>query len=247
MQVYENNAFYSVSDSLVPEIPLKIVLNGQNLATMACSPEGYRELALGFLISEGLMSRTDQLINIVVDREIVYVEVDSPAARQVMSKAPFINTCSGRGMGDDPVSPAIPVSQSDYRFSAQNLLKLITKLDRTSFTFQKTGGVHSAALGWEEDLLIRYEDIGRHNAVDKVFGRAYLDKVPLYDKCLVLSGRIAAEIVSKAIRHGVPLILSRSAPTLRAVELADASDMAIVGFARGERFNAYCHWEKIVP
>ncbi|HWP96320.1 MAG TPA: formate dehydrogenase accessory sulfurtransferase FdhD [Syntrophomonadaceae bacterium] len=246
MRLYENNDFHTISDPLVLEVPMKIVVNGRNLATLACSPEAFEELAVGFLISEGLLSGTDKVNKITVDQNTVYIELDCLPEAQTKEEGRFINTCSGRGLQSDPISQPIPMCDNGYRFSAQNLLHLITSLDETSFTFQRTGGVHSAALGWGSELLIRYEDIGRHNAVDKVFGRAYLNHVPLYDKCLLLSGRIAAEIVSKALRHGVSLVVSRSAPTLRAVELAEASGMTIVGFARGKRFNTYCHWERII-
>jgi FdhD protein len=91
-----------------------------------------------------------------------------------------------------------------------------------------------------------YEDIGRHNAVDKVLGFAFINNISTDDKCLLLSGRIASEILIKAARGNIPLVLSRSAPTGLTIELADEMDIAVVGFARGQRFSIYSHEEKII-
>jgi voltage-gated potassium channel Kch len=93
--------------------------------------------------------------------------------------------------------------------------------------------------------LVRYEDIGRHNAVDKVIGHAFLRQIPLHDKCLFLSGRIASEILYKVARAGFPMIVSRSAPTFKAVEQAEQLGITVVGFARGPRFNLYCHEHRV--
>lgn len=243
MRLYKNGSFQPMNDLLVLEVPLQVVLNNVNQVIMACSPEGFEELAVGFLISEGILSRTDVIQSIDVEEQTVYIKTNRPLGEVKVQQSVFINTCSGRGLGQEPLVSAS--YDRNYTFNPANLLELIRKLDETSYTFQRTGGVHSAALGGGTDLILRYEDIGRHNAVDKVLGQSYLKQIPLYDKCLVLSGRIAGEIVIKSIRHGIPLILSRSAPTFRAVELADKAGLTIIGFARGEKFNAYCHWDRI--
>jgi FdhD protein len=139
----------------------------------------------------------------------------------------------------------LPAEAEPVCYSPAHLLKVINELDATSYTFQQTGGVHSAGLADNRQLLFRYEDIGRHNAVDKVIGQAFLQQIDLSDKCLLLSGRIAAEILMKTARNGIPLILSRSAPTMMAVETAEKLGLTVVGFARGQRFNLYCQSERI--
>jgi FdhD protein len=123
---------------------------------------------------------------------------------------------------------------------------MINQLEDKSVTFHRTGGVHSAALADASGLLCMYEDIGRHNAVDKVLGYAFINNISTDDKCLLLSGRIASEILIKAARGNIPLVLSRSAPTGLTIELADEMDIAVVGFARGQRFSIYSHKEKII-
>ena len=100
---------------------------------------------------------------------------------------------------------------------------------------------------WQiENMFVMYEDIGRHNAVDRVLGYAFLNRIDTSDKILLLSGRISSEILIKAARRGVPLVVSRSAPTKLALELADQFGVTVVGFARGERFSIYSHKERII-
>ncbi len=127
----------------------------------------------------------------------------------------------------------------------RQLLHLIGLLEEESTTFRKTGGVHSAALGDSKGMLVRYEDIGRHNAVDRILGYAFLNRIDPKDKCLLLSGRISSEILIKAAHYGIPVVVSRSAPTFLAVELADEFNLAVVGFARGERLTVYSHPERV--
>ncbi len=137
--------------------------------------------------------------------------------------------------------------QSTVQFTASHLLNLINRLEDNSATFRLTGGVHSAALADNAEMLVMYEDIGRHNAVDKAMGYAFLNRISFDDKCIMLSGRISSEILIKAAHRGMPLVLSRSAPTLLAVELAEQLNITVVGFARGQRLNIYTHGERVMP
>lgn len=245
MEKYEHKRLTPICDPIVLEVPLTIFLNEVELITMACSPDAYPQLAVGYLLSEGIINQNSKIKNLDVDGNTIRITAEgvSPCTN---STAHSLNTCSGKGFKIICNSKEEIACCSQHYFNAEDLLHLIRILDETSHTFKRTGGVHSAALGYKSELLIRYEDIGRHNAVDKVFGNAFLNGIEVNDKCLVLSGRIASEILTKAFRNGVPLILSRSAPTLKAVELADKYGMTIVGFARGSRFNVYSHSEKIL-
>lgn len=245
MKVYRNGTLEDIADPLVIETQVTIVLNGSELASLACSPANLEELAVGYLVSEGVLSPGQSIDSlqpgpgrsILIEANIA----SGPATERVR----VINTCMGRGWTSPGRPETLKGSQSQYWFKAGDLLTVINELNTMSETFRLTGGVHSAGLGQGSDLLVRFEDIGRHNAVDKVFGFAFINNIPMDDKYLVLSGRIAGEILTKAVRSGVSLILSRSAPTLKTVELADELGLTIVGFARGERFNVYTHWDRI--
>jgi FdhD protein len=135
--------------------------------------------------------------------------------------------------------------EAEVQFTAQHLLNLINTLEERSATFRLTGGVHSAAMADQDEILCMFEDIGRHNAVDKVIGYAFLNEINPGDKCLLLSGRVASEILIKAARAGFPLILSRSAPTELTIEIAEDLNLTVVGFARGKKFTIYSHPERV--
>jgi FdhD protein len=167
-----------------------------------------------------------------------------------MKTSRHINTCNGKGHAGLPFGSEIepvPLLANVEPVRADQLLHLISLLEEKSVIFRRTGGVHSAALADRNGFLARYEDVGRHNAVDKTLGYALLNRVNPVDKILVLSGRIASEILLKAARSRIPLVLSRSAPTYLAVELAEKLGITVVGFARGDKLNVYSHMQRVLP
>jgi len=230
---------------------MTVFLNDTELATLICSPGSHEELAAGFLLSEGLVRFPSDIKEIAFHEEdgLLWVETTCPVPEAENFLRRQIASCCGKGRAApyfiNDARQLQPV-QSASRFAAPDLLRLIGLLEEKSASFRLTGGVHSAALADSTDLLVMYEDIGRHNAVDKVLGYAFLNRIVTGDKCLLLSGRVSSEILIKAARMGLPLVVSRSAPTLLAVELADQYGVALVGFARGERLSVYSHEEKVM-
>lgn len=241
IQLYDQGSWKTFDDELVTEEHLQIILNGQKLVSMACTPEHTRELAVGYLFSEGFISHYDDLSAVKMTHPLL-VEVETTEAIE-FSSPQQINTCMGRDSGI-PVKRH-PHPDDHHLWSPVHLLQLIEELDANSVIFKKTGGVHGAAIGDRQGTLARFDDIGRHNALDKVIGYTFLQQIPLHDKCLLLSGRIASEILFKLARAGFPMIVSRSAPTFKAVEEAEKLGITVVGFARNQRFNLYCHGERI--
>ncbi|MGE5379923.1 MAG: formate dehydrogenase accessory sulfurtransferase FdhD [Methylocystaceae bacterium] len=240
---YQPDGLAAVDDVVVEETEITIVLNGQLLVALACSPRAYPELAVGYLLAEGWLNRFDQLESLEVKENQVWIEADA-AKSIVVPDIWHINTCLGRCQSN--TQGIKPVDESSSRFKPEHLLTLAARLNEESPVFKKTGGTHIAGLGQEDNLVVSYEDIGRHNAVDKTLGFAFLQKVSLQDKCLALSGRIAGEILLKAARSGIGLILSRSAPTSKTVSLAEQLGITIVGFARGNQFNVYTYPERVL-
>lgn len=236
---------------IVNEIPLTVYLNDSELATLICSPGGHNELAAGFLLSEGLVREPSDINEITFNEEdgLIWVETNRPVPEAENFLRRQIASCCGKGRAllyfVNDARQLEPV-QSAYQFTAPDILRLIGLLDKSSDAFRLTGGVHSAALADKKDLLVICEDIGRHNAVDKVMGYAFLNRINTNDKCLLLSGRVSSEILIKAARTGLPLVVSRSAPTFLAVDLADQYNVTLVGFARGEKLSVYSHEERIM-
>ncbi|MBP7332698.1 MAG: formate dehydrogenase accessory protein [Firmicutes bacterium ADurb.Bin373] len=248
---YKQGVLQPENAMVVNEIPLTVFLNDTELATLICSPGAYKELAVGFLLSEGLLQDLSDIKEITYNEKdgLLWVETALPVPQTENFLRRQIASCCGKGRAAlyfvNDASQLEPV-QSECLFSASLIPKLINLLEEKSATFKLTGGVHGAALANRENMFVMYEDIGRHNAVDRVLGYAFLNRIDTSDKILLLSGRISSEILIKAARRGVPLVVSRSAPTKLALELADQFGVTVVGFARGERFSIYSHKERII-
>jgi len=132
------------------------------------------------------------------------------------------------------------------RITAGEVQALMKEFRSTSALFMKTGGVHSAALADSNGILLFSEDIGRHNAVDKLIGKAFLANIPVEDKILLSSGRISGEIMTKVIRNHIPIMISRTAPTCMSITYAEDHGVTLIGFARSNRMNIYTHPHRIV-
>lgn len=135
---------------------------------------------------------------------------------------------------------------STMRVQGEDLIRIINKFNKSSDIFLSTGGVHSASLSDGKGILLFHEDVGRHNAIDKVIGEAFVKDICLLDKLIITSGRISSEMLIKASKREIPMIVSRSAPTDLAINLGKQLGITIVGFARGKRMNIYSHEQRIV-
>jgi FdhD protein len=238
------------TDRVVLETPLTIFLNDHEFITLLCSPDNLDCLAVGFLRSEGLIERAADIEKIDVDVEKGFVYLKTAAKDDLINKLygkRMITSGCGKGSLffnalDSLQSKRI---ESPLQVKAEEILKLVGAVQDKALLFKSTGGVHSAALAERDQILFYSEDIGRHNAVDKIVGECILKDISLEDKILLTSGRISSEIVIKGAKLGLPLIVSRSAPTSLAVELARETGITLVGFARGKRLNIYSHSVRI--
>ena len=240
----------SIEDMVAKESPLTIILNNRELVTLLCSPENLRYLAVGFLFSEGLLKSKDEIKKIMVDdrRGVVRVETEGdeePASDALFKR--FITSGCGRGASFYSAIDAqdqVKV-ESQVKISTLEVLALVHEFQHRSQIYRSTGGVHSAALCDIRDVLVFGEDIGRHNAVDKIFGSCILNDIATDDHIIITSGRISSEILLKIARRNVPIIVSKSAPTNLGVRLANDLGVTLVGFVRGKRMNVYTHDERI--
>jgi len=241
----------SIEDVVAREFPLTVILNNQELVTLLCSPTDLRYLAIGFLSSEGLIGDKDEIKQIMVDdrRGVVRVETkeDNALANELVFKR-FIT--SGCGRGASFYSAADVQNQmkveSRTQISTHNVLSLVHDFQHRSEVFRATGGVHSAALSDTENILLFNEDIGRHNAIDKIFGECLLKDIPTNERIVITSGRISSEILLKVAKRNIPILISKSAPTDLGVKLANDLGITLLGFVRGKRLNAYTNDWRIV-
>lgn len=258
-------------DALAVEEPMEIrlVFRGtkrpsvQRLAVTMRTPGNDFELAAGFLFTEGVVRNPDDLDHLAYSpdcpseeaRNLVDVHlqpgvsVDLPRVRRAFTATSSCGLC-GKASLDAVRARGLPLLPNGRpRMSPEDLPRLPDRLRTTQAVFQATGGIHAAGLfDARGRLLSSREDIGRHNAVDKVLGREFLEgRVPLSDRVLVVSGRAGFEIVQKAAVAGVPFVVAVGAPSSLAVELAKEVGMTLVGFARGTSFNVYAGEGRVCP
>ncbi|MEU3027229.1 formate dehydrogenase accessory sulfurtransferase FdhD [Streptomyces incarnatus] len=251
-------------DTLVAEEPLEIRLNGKPLAITMRTPGDDFALAAGFLVSEGVLAATSDLQNIVycagatADGSNTYNVVDVKTAPDV-SLPDFtlernVYTSSSCGLCGKTSLDAVrttarwPIADSPrLRVTPELLAELPERLREAQRVFDRTGGLHAAALFTEDgELLDIKEDVGRHNAVDKLVGRALQDGgLPLSRTVLLVSGRASFELAQKAVMAGIPLLAAVSAPSSLAVDLATETGLTLVGFLRGSSMNVYAGDDRI--
>jgi FdhD protein len=251
-------------DYLAAEEPLEIRLGDEPLSVAMRTPGHDLELAAGFLFTEGLIQERSQLIalenlanengsqngsknaNVVQARISPETSPDMDKMRRNFFAASSCGIC-GKASIDAIRSRTLTAPNPVFRLDAEILVRLPEKLRSAQNVFERTGGLHAAALfDPRGELLVLREDIGRHNAVDKVIGWALLEnRVPIADSILLVSGRGGFEIVQKAIVAGLPVVASVSAPSSLAVQLARELRLTLIGFLRGRRFVIYSGEERI--
>jgi len=256
----------SRTDVLAEEEPLEIRLAGFSVAVTMRTPGHDRELAAGFLFTEGIIHTADDIDTISAcqtdDSEsqgnIINVNPRDPAIVDPSRWQRNFFTTSSCGIcgkaSIESLRQEAPPIRSALSVPYKTLYGLEEQLRGAQSTFDRTGGLHGAGLfDAGGRLLVAREDVGRHNAVDKVIGHALLGEAgahvhppPLSDLLLMVSGRLSFEIVQKALMAGIPLVAAVSAPSSLAVELARSADMTLVGFLRHGRFNVYAGQHRII-
>ena len=202
-------------DITTMEFALTIILNNQELVTLLCSPADLKYLAIGFLVSEGLLNSKDEIKKIVVDdqRGVVRVETeeDKGLASQLLFKRLITSGC-GRGASFYSAADAKNQArvESQIVISVPQVFALVKEFQHRSQVYKATGGVHSAALCDTKNIILFSEDIGRHNAIDKIFGECMLTDLPTEDRLIITSGRISSEILFKVAKRNIPILISKS-------------------------------------
>jgi FdhD protein len=248
-------ARHEARDTVAIESPLQVLVNGAPFAVIMRTPGFDAELATGFLFSEGMIGSAADVTRLhsgTLESGRAFVEATLPgvdvttgtAARRVTMNA-ACGLC-GR-VTVDSLDVAFPAIELNWSVTPAIIASLPDRLAQSQAVFAQTGGLHAAGLFTPHgELILTAEDVGRHNAVDKVIGRLLLeDRMPLDMYMLFVSGRTSYEIVQKACLAGIPLLAAVSAPSSLAVELADRTSMTLLGFVRGGRFNIYSHRERI--
>jgi FdhD protein len=235
---------------VIAESPITLFLNDQEVVTLLATPVNLKELAVGFLLSEGWLQQAKPIKKIEVDPAgvvRVWVNYRNPLTKKLFLRRTITSGC-GRGTIFYNVLDSLGAKKirSSAKISQAQVSQLMQKLSRRSVLYPKSGSVHGAALATKGRILVFCEDIGRHNAVDKIFGTAFLQGISPSGKILLTSGRISSEILVKAIKRQVPFLFSYSGPTALAVDMAREMGVTLIGYVRGKGMRIYSHGERVV-
>jgi FdhD protein len=253
---YTAGATFEKLDAVAAEAPLEIRVEGHSVAVVMRTPGHDRELAAGFLLTENLVRTCDDIFDITqcgssAADHVVNVTLRNPATFDAAKLTRHVFSSSSCGVCSkasiDAVRQQFAAVESDCRVTANTILAMPERLRAQQQTFAQTGGLHACALfALEGHLLTVREDVGRHNALDKLIGQALFEgALPLRDRVLFLSGRVSFEMMQKALAAEIPIVAAISAPTTLAVEFARESKQTLIGFVRGETMNVYAGAERI--
>jgi FdhD protein len=245
-------------DLVTEEISLKLLAGDRRIAVLMCSPGDLEDLVRGFFYTNGFIQTAGQIHRMVVNRATwsAFVQLAPEIDPGGFRLSGVIGSACGAALpveadNEGPEEEresrerGVGTTGEGLRVRPEQIIALMREFRDRSQLHRQTGGVHAAALAEPAGVLVFREDIGRHNAVDKVIGAALLQELSFEDKLLLTSGRLSSEILHKAAACALPVVVSRSAPTDRCVEAARERNITLIGFARGSRMNVYSARQRI--
>ncbi len=236
----------TISDSVAEEVPFHLFVNAAFWATILCSPTNLKELSVGHLLSEGILKSIDEIDEVTLKETEGSCNVKLKPGIRAEDRVRLsrlhqrvITSACGAGSPYQYTGKS-PVVDSDMRVKAKVVFDCVNELNFKAEGFRKTGGLHVAAIYRADGSLVALaEDVGRHNAVDKVIGMAALIKVDFGVCFLALSGRMSGDVVFKAAKVGLPIVASLSAALSSGVAMGRDANLTLAGFVRGKRMNIY--------
>ena len=267
---YDGQCALPVRRPVIAETPWVLYLDRRELVTFMCSPVGLQHLALGFLISEGMIERLADVwqLKVYLDEDRVYMYfpdagLDGELAMRTCEEASgsidvrlrrpsparpekrILTSGCGGGVTFDDLSGDRPPLQSDLRINPVQISMLMRQLNESATLYRASRGVHTSALADDARLLVLAEDVGRHNTLDKIRGACLLGNIPTRDRILVSSGRISSEMITKARKMETPIVISRTSPTVTSIRLAKAWNITLIGYVRGRQMRVYTGAERV--
>ncbi|MCL2437713.1 MAG: formate dehydrogenase accessory sulfurtransferase FdhD [Coriobacteriia bacterium] len=235
--------------SIPTESPFTVYLNDVEIATVQASDGDLEDMAVGFLLAEGLLHDRTALKSVDLDakRGLIYVSSSELVPEDLVYRTRYITSGCGKGVTFSSLGHARGLEKITHKLkvSPHDLYYWMSELSKRSAEHRERGGYHSCGLVFSGELQLVREDIGRHNAVDKLLGHAWLEGMPIEQGIVLVSGRISYEMIVKAAKSKIPFVASRSAATDLAVEIAQDLGITLVGYVRGGKMVAYTHPDRI--
>ena len=235
-----------VSGEVVREQPLTVTVNGERFLTLLCSPQKLEALVVGYLWMEQVIASPEEVAGLDVSVVDGRAEVTLTHPVTLPTERILTSGCGG-GITFRIDHRLFPRLHSTLRVAPEQVAARMRDLIAAAVHYKESRGIHGAALADTERLLVVAEDVGRHNAVDKVKGEALLRGIPTEDRLLLSTGRVSSEMLLKAARMGVPLVASRTSPTEMAVALAEQLGITVCGYVRSDGMNLYAGAALLLP
>ena len=246
-KVNPSGIFSASDDCVVKEERIAFYLNGKKLLSVMSIPKEQDYHIVGFLMSEGVIENVKDIQNIEIKGDRVYLDakIDEAKLQNLFLEKTLTSGCCVGVAGNLEGNVMQKFVDSNFKVSTQKLFLHLREFEKSSELFSLTGCVHKAMLVLENATLIS-EDIGRHNAIDKVMGKAKMQGLFSKNAMLYVSGRLSLEMVIKAVMHDIPIVVSKAAATYLGIRAAQETGVTLIGFARGESANIYSHSGRIV-
>jgi FdhD protein len=244
--LYEHGSTRQVENAVVGERQICIYLNGQELATLRCSPYHLDDLAVGFLRSERLIESMSDVDILTISESNSCVDVWLKDARIKPPAHRIITSGCGEGVTFDKARTPHWFGEKDTSIEAAGVNNLMNELMQVAEVYREVGGVHTSALSDGQELILAAEDMGLNNTVDRLWGKALQQGRETRGCILLCSGRIVSDIIEKGIEMGVPIIISLTSPTSLSIEMASKVNLTLIGYARGDSFRVYTAPERVV-
>jgi len=244
-----HDEFVEKEDVVIEESRINLYLNGTKTISMMCIPKDQEAHAVGFLMSENVISGVDDIASIEVKNEgldiYVKAKIDEVMLKNLYKEKTLTSGCGGSITGNLTGELQIPFNQVKMKINRNIILEEVKKFYADSELYLLTGCVHKAMMYLEDTTTITSEDIGRHNAIDKAIGLCKMQHLDTTKSILFVSGRLSSEMVVKSVMHKIPIVVSRTAPTHLGVLTAHKHGITLIGFARGKKMNIYTHAGRI--
>ncbi|OPY37719.1 MAG: formate dehydrogenase accessory protein [Methanoregulaceae archaeon PtaU1.Bin059] len=227
---------------VIEEIPYALFVNGRHMTTAMLSPAGLEDFVTGFLFTEQVIKGAEEIESIKIEKNRISV-ITTNLFKVLGPKKTILSGCGGAASYIDPEK--LPIIQSDFQ-TTNTFISDMLKSTLSSDIHRITGGIHVVALAGSQQIITIAEDIGRHNALDRVIGYALRKGIDLSHTFVIASGRISSEMARKCLVAHIPLIVSRGATTSLSLEIAEKNGLTVVGFVRGSKMNIYTHPGRII-
>lgn len=247
---FEDGIKENKEDLVILESRVNFYLNGEKIISTMCIPQDEDAHMIGFLLSEGVISGIEDIFSLEVRNEGLEVWMEAKIQQQNLTnlykEKTLVSGCGGGITGNIDNAVEVEFNLSDLKVKGDWVLEHVRCFYQESELYRQTGCVHKAMLLFSNGDNLTSEDIGRHNAIDKVCGKARMCQKNPNEALLIVSGRLSSEMVIKAVMHQIPIVISRTAPTFLGVKTAQMHGITLCGFARGKNMNIYTHPSRIL-